>query len=211
MKTEDQMKYILAGIETSFDKMQLTLRDVMYIAILRKLSTLEDPRVTVRYACPVCKRVGTYSIKCEEIEFNDIVAPELPVRAPFSFGELVFAPLTMERYFKLIKDEDKKDWEDDMGVMAGRCVSLPMEKAYEVIGNITKRSDIELLEEIDKALEHGVKKLEHVCKIEDPKTKEPCDAKIKIGLDGGQALLLPFREHKQSPKSGLKFGYQDRS
>jgi len=192
----ENLDICMSGIETSFDKNDLTLSDVLYIGVLRRLSTLGTSKVQCPYVCPLCHTPNTRILEMTDLEFEDLQVPELPLVAEFSFGELEFQPITVGNYQKLI--QLGKD-EDEVAGMAMQCIDLDFDKALELFGSAV-HDDAELLNEVDKVLFHGLKSIPSTCK------NSGCGFVAQIELDGGQALLMPFRERAVDVKSRIHFG-----
>ena len=208
---KDQFLTILEGITTDFDPLELTLYDAMYLAILRKISTINDSKLLIKYFCKTCSQWGDFTTPTNEISFHDLEAPDLPVRVEFSFGELHFGPLTLRKYFDILNAEKELDEDknliyknQDILFSAGTVQNESLKSAYNIIYNLESEEDIKLLEEVDKYLEHGIEELDYVCKLKTPSGE--CNTKIKVKLDGGQALILPFRKRKVDVKSRIHFG-----
>jgi len=203
----EQFKVILEGIETNFDKYQLSLEDAMYIAILRKISTINDSKVLIKYRCNHCDKVGEFEMPTKEIEFYDLQVPSLPMKANFSFGQLDFSLFTVQDFIDLQEMGD--DYDKDMAYMAKCCVNKSFDAAYNLIYKMQQRQDIAILEKIDSYLRHGIKPVEHTCqnKYTDKKGEEKtCGRKVSVGLDGGQAIILPFRKDQVDVESNISFG-----
>ena len=210
LSAKQQFLTILEGITvTGFNALELSLEDTMYLAILRKISTINDSKVMVKYYCKGCKKWGDFTIPSGSIEFYDLTLPDLPIRADFSIGELHFAPLTLKRYFEIL--DAGEDYDNDIAYSAGTCVNKSFKAAYNLFYQLEKPEDVALLDQIDTHLKHGIKPLDHVCAMKvkvKGKEDKVCNTKLKVGLDGGQALLLPFRQRKVDVKSRIHFGHK---
>lgn len=190
---KDEFNVILEGIECSFDKMDLTVSDLLYLGLLRKISTLGTTKVEAKYDCSGCKKVVGKVFQLTDLSLKDLEVPDLPVVVDLDCGEFEFTPLTVKDCFDLI-DKDKVS--DHISLLATMCRNKPFEKAYELFFNCSSPDGM-ILEEVDSLLRHEVAPIEAVCK---------CKAKTMIELDGGQALLLPFRKSKKSARSRIRFG-----
>jgi len=205
---KQQFDQVLTGIDCSFDKMELTVSDALYIGLLRKLSTLSKIRVRFRYKCNKCKNEPEYTMDSQDLEFDDLLSDyddssaQLPIVGEFSFGELEFVPLTLNNYYKMV---DKGLEHDESAKIAYECNNKDFEEVFQLINNMSDHEDMILLDEIDKMIYHGLKPVKFRCKtkIGDDKV---CDNSITVELDGGEALLLPFREREGNVKRRIRLG-----
>lgn len=188
------VQYAMEGVTTSFDKQLLTLSDAIFIALLRKISTLGTTKFTVGYECDGCEKPQKFTIPSDEIEFEDLSMDKLPVVARLTAGELKFSPLTFGGYAKMVEEGRVGD---PVWALAYMCCSLPLEEAYKVLYGAPP-ADMEVLEEVDRLLYHGVKSREEVCPA--------CKAVNYVELDGGDVFIGPFRESSQPRESRIRFG-----
>lgn len=203
IQTKDALELIVSGIEVNFKKYDLTLSDSLYLGLMRKISTLGTEKIKVPYRCARCNQLNELIFKNNELKFNDIEAPELPVRATFESNnkEYHFMPLTLGNYFKLV---DEKLSQNEIALKAALCTNHPYEQVYKDFDTCSNINDMQLITEIDELLDHGLKPLEAICE----KTFEdkPCKQKVKLRLEGRQSLLLPFRERDEPVRSRISFG-----
>lgn len=195
-QTKDVFLTILEGVECSFDSLDLTVADVMFIGLLRKISTFGTETVICTYNCTSCGKSNQSQFKLSDIEFEDMTAEAIPVSADFSFGEVVFHPITIRDFFALV---DRGTEQDEIAILAAQGVlkDATYEKLYEAFYNLSP-DDAEILEEVDSYLYHGLKPRRFDCLH--------CKAVSEIELDGGEALLLPFREGNRSVRRRIRFG-----
>ena len=128
------------------------------------------------------------------------------MQVDFTFGSMFFSVLTLKRYFEIL--DLPKDRDGDIAYAAGTCISEDLKIAYDKFYNVENLEDVRLLEKVDGHLDQGIKPLDHTCilKVGTGDDKKVCNSKIKVGLDGGQALLLPFRQREIDVKSRIHFG-----
>lgn len=196
---KQKLGFILEGIHCSFEKENLTLSDLSYIALLRKISTIGGHKANVSFKCQSCLHPCTevidFGTSESKIEFHDISAPELPIIITFSNNkEYSFKPLTFKSFTKIIEQNLEND---TIALISHQCIDGNYKELYKFIENATYEDQL-LLEELDKLLEHNIKPVGISCK--------KCNFENKIELSGGDALLLPFREHKESTSSRIRFG-----
>ena len=202
MSTRDRMDILLEGISVEgMDKYDLTLNDLMYIALLRKISTLGDRPLSAQYTCGKCYHKGVHNFELSALEFKDMVAPALPVTCDLTnLQNVSFSPLTVRQLLELV--EDGKD-DDDLAIVAKSCISHPYDQIYKLIYN-SGLDDTEILNEVDEAMEHGVKPVEFTCsgKLGD----KPCTSKLTLEVDGQDTLFMPFRKSEKPTASRIRFG-----
>lgn len=217
LDTRENFEFILQGITTSFDKLDLTLPDFLYAAFYRKLSTLGGSKFFVPYICPKCKKQTKATAETDKLDFADIKAPELPVTATLSFGECSFTPMTVRDLFTLMDIGKQKD---EVAMYTMQCRAFngepveDFEEMYELIDNASYE-DGRVLAQVDSYLEHSLKPLKNKCKNKVPsddkklvgkKPETVCGHEVSIDLEGGESLILPFRDDKKSDPSPIKFG-----
>ena len=190
---------ILKGLECSFPAMDLTLPDVLYLGLVRKIASLGSTKVNVTTTCPYCQGLNRTPIECTALEFDDLEVPALPINAPFSFGDHTFAPLTLGRYLDLL---DRKLEDDFVALMAAQCTSVDdLDFAIEMIKGMVDPDDIALIKQIDEMLHHELKPVMVTCPQEIPSDTdqggdEPaptCGKRYPVALDDvSAAFVLPF-------------------
>lgn len=199
LDTKASFEFVLLGIESEFDKLDLTLGDFFYLGLLRRISTLGSDKVVIPYRCGGCNKISEYTVEVTNIEFEDLEIPELPIIVEFSDRELEFNPLTVNKVFELLKLGKEKD---ELSLIAKQC-NLTFEEAYNFIDKANP-SDSKLINEVDRLLYHSVKDVEFECK--EKLNDKTCNHKNIIELDGGQALMMPFREREESIRGKIHFG-----
>lgn len=195
LSAKQNLEYVMKGITSSFDLLDLTVADLLYIGLLRKISTLGSTQLTVPYTCPACHTPNKLDFKTKDLEFEDLEIPELPLIADFSVGEIEFMPLTVGGYFKLL--EMKK--EDDSLYCLAIQSNKPVEEAYKLFYGLQPQ-DGQLLEQVDKMLYHGIMPMKNTCR------NTECKHVTSLELDGGEHLVLPFRQDKKPTESRIRFG-----
>lgn len=206
INTKQKLAFVMEGINTSFDKELLTLSDLSYIALLRKISTIGGHKVNVSARCTQCRHEVTevldFGTSKSIIEFQDLLAPELPIRITFSnYQEYAFKPITFKSFCKIIEQGLEGD---TIALITHQCIDPSQyDELYKVIENSTYEDQV-LLEELDKYLEHNIKPVPIACK--NKVSDKICGHINLVELSGGEALLLPFREPKKSHSSRIRFG-----
>ncbi len=199
--TEAQiLNTVLKGVESKFNKNNLTINDTMYIGILRKMASLGTSKAQVPYE--VNGEVKHHVFGLEDIEFKDMVAPKLPVRVTLSdHTEYEFMPLTVQGYLKLVKMKKTKD---TCAVLAMMCSNVNFDSAYKFFNDTQEAEDGEILEEISEVLDHGIEPL--MIKYEEEVQGEMINRTAHIRLERRQALLSPFRDDKKPLRDRICFG-----
>lgn len=201
--------HILNGIECSFPKYDITLADLLYIGLLRKISTIGDTELMLPYVCPNCFAKNTPKVDTSVLDFDYIGVPALPIRAVMSKGTLVFKPLTVGKFIELINDGKQ---EDEIAYLVYQCDGIKINNSVMPVNreslhryfSMANTVDGAVLTQVDKRLYHGVKPVSVVC------SNKSCNFETSIALDGGEAYLIPFHssddERKKSIESKLSFG-----
>lgn len=190
---KDTFCFLLEGIFTSFDKLLLTIPDVLFLGLLRKISSFSSSSVIIPFTCSKCKKDNEVTVNFTSLEFQDISAPALPVIITISNREYRFMPLTLKNFFFLL---DKGMEKDDVGILAAQCVNVEFDAMYRAILDFSLE-DYYLMQEVDRLLFHAPKPIEVKC---------VCGNLSSVELEGGQALVLPFRSDYKSIASRIRFG-----
>jgi len=133
-----------------------------------------------------------------------------------------------------IRDTDGNYTNNLTSLMASQC-TLDFDEAYKLIFNITDYDDIALLNEVDLLLGHGLEAIPVTCnqKIGKPSpppqlstedklagkkqtqfindNRKPCGYIVNIKLDGGEALIRPFRADSKPTEHRIDFGNEGNS
>lgn len=201
---ESSYDYILEGVEASFDKYELTVPDALYVGLLRKISTLGTSEIIARYDnCGKCGKAGHIVFKTTDIEFEDMNIPKLPIVVDMAMGEVHFSPMTVRQYLKMLKGKEQ----DEVALYAVQAINLNYKEAYQAFFQASPE-DAQTLLEVDKLLFHSIKPLTKKCGNLIA-ADNICGNPIKIELDGGQALLLPFRRDQGATKTKIRFGLEN--
>lgn len=182
----------------------LTFPDVIYIALLRKISSLGDTSFSLSYKCRYCDKTNTVSINHTNVGFTDMEIKELPIVATLSNGtELEFGLFTFANY-KALQEKTRSNptINEDMYAMALTVQNMSADDAYQAIYNSTLK-DGAILDYVDHLQYHNVAPLTLKC--------EGCKHGNKVRLTGGDVLIGPFRESPEYVKSRVRTGVQDAS
>lgn len=207
--TEKQMyEFIMNGIYVEgMDTDELTLGDANYLALYRKLSVLgQNSSLKVIHPCANCGTKNEKVIKIAELNPQFISAPDLPACAHIMDTKFGFEPLTISDYFKLDEMISTGEYDEDFATWAMMCTTHEFDEVYDSLDNMYSVDEMDNLEKIDKYLNHGIKNYKMKCKNADEKGEDFCDHVTEVRLDGGQAVLLPFREPAGTHGDGISFG-----
>ena len=207
-------EFILEGVKTNFDKMLLTFSDFLFLALLRKISSLGNSKFQVTFICEECGFRNEVILNINEIDFKDLEVPGLPLVVEIAGTEMHFSPLSIGAYFDLI---DKNLFADQMAVYAKQCTNLPYEQAHKLIYAASSDDGV-VLEEIDKMVYHSIAPKLLKCKNLERKVMEPgedgtdvevikpCEHENSIEIDSPEVVVQPFRPDRESIKSRISFG-----
>ena len=230
MSVKQLFKEVLNGIICNFDKELLTLSDFMFIGLLRRISTLRSAKFNANFSCQVCNHSNKEEFDNSSLEFQDLNC-QLPIFVTFDEKEYKFTPITVKDYL-ILYELDKL--EDQIAFFAIQCrntdivtnypefdengVKLTEEQRrfytiYDIFYNLSSQEDGEVLDEIEKYLDHGLKPVPMKCKgiveytdDEGIVRENRCDNVINVTLSGGGVLITPFRESDEPIKSRIRFG-----
>jgi len=208
MSTKDRIHKIASGIIcTGHSVKDLTVPDLTYIGMLRQISTLGTPKVVLNYVCAKCGEKGRHIVDVQnDLEFDDLLIKygdeaSLPIEGEFSFGVVQFRPLTVKQYLKMLQNGQEHD---EIAKLANES-NLPFDEAVKKFSDTKNVTDMRLLDAIDRLLFHGLKPIRFECKNKE-EDGSTCGNRIAIELDGGQALLLPFRESNDDIENLINIG-----
>lgn len=194
----DRFMFMMEGIRVrNMDKMQLALVDVLYLLLLRKISSLGSEKFVGHYYYKGTRYTQVYSM--DDLGFDVLDVPALPVIADISGQEMHFSPLTLERYLQLAL---LGKHEHERSLVTAMCCNMPFEEAESIVNN-SVGVDIALLEQINLMLDMGVEALPIY--IPDP-SLEGGVFTGSIDVTDINALVAPFREQTESGRNPIRFG-----
>ena len=185
-------EYVLNGITViNMDKMQLTVADVLYLSMLRKLTIPGVESVTVTKRCTHCGEfIVGHRILLDTVEFEDLKT-QLPLSFEFEGVKYSFSPLTIGGLLEI--SEDTNDEPEDEQLLAKTCISPGYDEALAMARKLNNdlpynNEDLIILNRIDNMMYHGVAPISIPCK--------ECGLENKVILDEEEkgVLVLPFRE-----------------
>jgi len=194
LRGKPRLDFIMSGIESSFPKEELTLADMLYIGLMRKISTLGDAKTQITFLCEHCGMSNSFILLNSEMAFDDIEAEKLPVVVTLSDGDYQFSPLTVQGYSDLMEDDLQNDI---VHTLAKECINRPYENAYKRF-YAANTEDGTLLDEIDELLYHGVTPMDRKC--------DHCEGLTQVEVEGGEILISPFRDDSEPTPNRIRFG-----
>lgn len=214
LSIKQRYEFILEGIIVSgMEKTALTFNDFIFIALLRKLSSIGVHDIQITFNCSKCGFENKHHVELDKLDFDEIQAPELPAYVTINGKDLTFTPLTVNDFFNLFREGKEND---PVGILAMQCRSHRFKEAYDIIYG-ANTEDSQLLEELNKIFHHGLATLKIPCKNRDAVVSEfvdgieveknvPCDYVNHIDLGSPDLLVQPFRGPGGAPKNSIRFG-----
>lgn len=197
LSLSESMRFILDGIDAQgMDIGKLTLADFTYIALLRKLSSLGSDTFSVTIKRHGVEFTAIYDF--EEIDFEPLKTPSLPIVAKIAGTDLHFMPLDMEHYLRLV---DRGLETNERALLAAQVTNVEYKVAKDIIDNASGR-DLLILKRIDDYLFHGVKPL--VLKY----TYKGKERRETIDVTDVNTIVAPFRRSEEFEGSAIQFGVQ---
>ena len=190
-------KKMMEGIKCNFDKGNLLPADVLYLGLYRKLVSTKHCKIEFESECPVCAKTNKKVMELKDLKFKDIEVPALPIIAELEAGTLEFQPITMNKFFEC----HSKHKDDPMWMLAYSVTNMTPEEARVIIMEAVG-IDKEVIEEVVKMLDFGLKPIEFECQ------DEFCDNIISVQLENPETVVFPFRGSDESPKRRIKFGHE---
>jgi len=207
MSAKDRFLSILKGIQCNFERMTLTVADVNYLGLMRKLLTMGSERVSVDTICPRCNGKNVSHFETKDIVFDPVTAPSFPVRVKLSFGEHEFWPLTVGDWFALA---DKGIEVKTSSALAAQCHSIDFPESIEIFASVNDPVDIRKLELVDELLHHNVAVMSVTCNrtiYTEGGEEEQCGMIYEVGLDNAaESFLYPFRTEEDNLSDQISFG-----
>jgi hypothetical protein len=217
MDTTPQLKkyeYITNGLTlpAGMSPDDLTLADVLFIALLRKLSVPGVEQISLTKICDKCKKVISHTIKFTDIEFDDLQS-ECPLTVEINGIEMSFSPMTLGGMKALVDyANDKGEAASSTDLLAFQCIShdydvmaATLEKMSETRSYLDQ--DLALLNQLDQMMYHGIKPIPVQC------ANPECKHMNHVELDGEDEglLVLPFLPAQTDTVNRIKFGVRPAS
>ena len=176
--------------------------DVMYIGIQRKLLAFGNTKGTMYNRCPKCGNIVSKSFEYTDLEFRQMLAPNLPMKMEVGGKKLEFGLLTMKDFLQI------EVGQGELGVYARMIKNMPFDEAYNFVKHATG-VDIKKLRFVDKQLNYGLKPFYVTCdnevEVENPDFDEtvegskrmilkPCGNRVVMEVQSPFEIVFPEDE-----------------
>jgi hypothetical protein len=210
---------VMAGIESDdkFDKMKMSFIDMLYIGLLRRVSSQGQMQYQINHQCEKCNQVSTVVFSSSDLDFQDIkeAVKSLPLVVDLNGDEFHFMYPTVQNMLDIRanKKDKKTKGNIELEIVAATVVNMTYTDALAKLSVITDENEIESLSEIDSLLFHDIKAIKSVCKkmVEGENgLKETCKHTNYVSIGGKELLIRPFREDGRPDRNKIRFiGKQD--
>jgi hypothetical protein len=201
----DKLQTVVSGINTTFDKNLLTLSDITYLGVIRRLNTLGTMKFKYPYTCPKCGTENEKHFTQEDLIINDIEAPELPIRATLSDGkEYMFGPITLKDMRLIDSGEldkyipSKNVFKDKVALYSLLVKNFDFKDVYSFFTATISEEDHEIIDEVDRLVSHDIAPLQSVC--------SECKTEVRLPMKNAVDMVLPFRSEERSIRHRIHFG-----
>lgn len=207
------IELVMSGIRVEqFDKFSMSFIDMLYVGLLRRVSSQGDLRYEIPYHCEKCGKVNKAVFGSNDIDFEEISKDCQSVPLEFELGEKTVQMTypTVQMMMDVKKGTKKgKGVKDSLAISASTIINMKFEDAYNLLSNLVNNDDIETLEEVDELLYHGIKPIESVCKnkVTDESTgnENYCSHTNHVSIEGKELLIRPFREGERPKRDKIRF------
>lgn len=187
-----EIEFILEGIETSFDKLDLLYMDYLYLAMLRKISSSESISFTAIILCEKCGEQNKLSRDLTDISFEELKVSKLPIIFEENGREAYFIPMTLKSYIDIHKENKTEDY---TYAMAAQIINMNRKDAYDFV---YKSKEGDVLKYIDGQLYFDVADDKFVC--------SKCKAENVFKLTDRGLLLRTSSRSEDIIRDKIRFG-----
>ena len=188
--------------------------DVVYIGVQRKLLAFGNTKGTIYARCPKCGNIVGKSFEYTDLEFRQMLAPNLPMKMEVGGKKLEFGVLTMKDFLQV------EIGQGELGVYARMIKNMPFDEAYKFVKNATG-VDIKKLRFVDKQLNYGLKPFYVECdndiEVENPdfdetvegskrKILKPCGTRVALEVQSPFEIVFPEDEIDQFDDFEVQYG-----
>lgn len=212
---EDRVRLILSGVKTSFNPLDLTFNDLLYLGVARKISTLGSNEILVSYQCsnPECNEINEHKFTQASLSFKDLEMGEENidfVEIELTTGKTYkVKPFTVGNFFDLCPTgkfskefHNKELMFHRPAILAAMVTDKPFKEVYTDFSSITNGEDLETLAEIDLMFQHNIQPLKATCPV--------CDTVTQIELEAKEALFRAYRGRKEAGRSRVRIVSQSK-
>jgi hypothetical protein len=206
---------VMGGISVkndNFNKFNMSFVDMLYIGLLRRVSSQGQLKYQLPYKCEGCGKVSNAVFGSGDIDFQEIdeKVTSLPLEVDLAGEVFQFTFPTVQNMLdvKIGKNSKKIKGVPVMEVTALQVVNMRYEDALKKLSALDNVEDMETLTEIDALLFHDIKPINTVCKmkVEDDNGKETtCNQANHVSIEGKELLIRPFREGERPSGTKIRF------
>lgn len=182
---------------------QLYFYDVIYIGIVRKIQSFGSTRGTIRRRCPKCGNIVSKTFDYADIEFKQMLAPDLPIRMEVCGRTVEFCQLSMQDFLQIEEDEGM------LGVYAKYIRNLEPQDAKNLVENASG-IDIKKLDFVDRQMDYGIKPFLVTCTntVLNPQTgkEEICNEEVALEVKSPFEVVFPEDEFEGDPGFEVQYG-----
>lgn len=182
---------------------ELYFYDVMYIGIMRKIQSFGSTKGQLRKRCPNCGNIITKTFDYTEIDFKQMLAPNLPMKMEVCGKSLEFSQLSMKEFLEIEPTDGM------LGVYARYIKNLPLEEAKALVDNATG-IDIKKLNFVDKQIDYGMKPFIVKCTnpVKNPLSgqTEPCGTEVALEVSSPFEVVFPEDESEGDTGFEVQYG-----
>lgn len=215
--TLGELKYLSSGLTDTqvigafrnailnMDAAELSYQDFMFISSHINLVTSIDQEWTLNIECHKCGHEFTLNTARDGLfKFEELNIPDLPIIVEFKGVEMHFdIPRLKDTLTAQALKKKFPKASDEIISLASQVRNLPPETAFTVLNGITDFDDIQLIEEIQGLMYHGVLPLEAEC--------PECKFKGKYQVGQGVSTIKPFRKDREPLSNRIKYGSSSKS
>lgn len=209
------IEVVMSGIsiDGGFDKYKLSFVDMLYIGLLRRVSSQGHMKYQMPYSCEKCEQVSQAIFGSGDIDFQEISeeVPSLPIEVELGGTTFQFNFPTVQNMLDVKgarKDKKKAKKSAALEITASTVINMDAETAYAKLEAITDPDEMEVLNEIDKLLFHDIKPVKAICKskVEDENgITSICNFENFVSIEGKELLVRPFRDGEAPARNKIRF------
>lgn len=209
---------VMSGISSDgFDKYNMSFVDMLYIGLLRRVSSQGHLKYQLPYECEACNQVSTAIFGSEDIDFQEIKeeVTSLPIAVNLG-GEDFHMTYPTVRNMLDVKNANKgkkRRGNSALEITASTVVNMPFSDALAKLSALSDPEDMEVLTEVDSLLFHDIKAIKSVCKKQvegENGLQQPCNHTNYVSIEGKELLIRPFRDGERPDRNKIRFiGKQD--
>lgn len=197
-----------------FDKFRMSFVDMLYLGLLRRVSSQGHLKYQVPYACEKCEQESHATFGSQDIDFQDIdlKVKKFPLKTTIAGREILFSYPTVQNMLDVksgkIREKGRKKGVPAVEIQASCIVNMPFGEAYDLLSNLTDDDDQETIAELDSALFHDIKAIKTIClkKVEgEDGIESDCNHTNYVSIEGKELLIRPFREGERSNRVKICF------